>query len=325
MRTASYERFGEPAEVLVLSEQPVPEPGPGQVRIKTLLSPIHNHDISTLRGQYGYKPELPAIGGTEAVGLVDALGDGVTGIKPGLRVAVSSVHGTWAEYFLAPASGLVPVPDAISDEAASQLIAMPFSALTLLEFLEVKTGDWIIQNTANGTVGKTLAMLGKARGVKVINLVRREAGVAELAELGIAHGVSTDQPDWKKRVRALVGDASIRAAVDSIGGRAAGDLLSVLGDGGLLVSFGAMGREPMQLDSGNLIFKQAVVKGFWASKVASALPGNVRRELFSELLRLVASGELALPVEAIFDVAEAGAAAEASLQPGRKGKTLIRP
>ena len=92
MRSAIHHTFGEPAEVLVPGDSPLPQPGPGQVRIKTILAPIHNHDLWTVRGQYGYKPDLPAIGGSEAVGLVDALGPEVTGVTIGQRVAVASVH-----------------------------------------------------------------------------------------------------------------------------------------------------------------------------------------------------------------------------------------
>src|SRR5690606_40883428 len=88
---------------------------------------------------------------------------------------------TWAEYFLADARALVPVPDAMPDEVAAQLVAMPLSALMLLESLAVEPGQWIVQNAANGAVGKTLAMLAAARGVRVLGLVRREEGVAELA------------------------------------------------------------------------------------------------------------------------------------------------
>lgn len=325
MRSAIHATFGEPADVLHLGESPQPQPGPGEVRIKTLLSPIHNHDLWTVRGQYGYKPTLPAIGGSEAVGLVDALGEGVQGVALGQRVAVAGVHGSWAEYFLAPAPTLVPLPAAIADEAAAQLIAMPLSALMLLEFLEVESGDWIVQNTANGAVGKTLAMLAAARGVNTINLVRRNAGVDELAALGIANAVSTLQPDWQAQVRAMVGGASLRAAVDSIGGKASGDLLALLGEGGLLVSFGTMAGEPMQIASGDLIFKQASVKGFWGSKVSAALSVEDKRRLLGELLGLAASGALQLPVEAIYDLAHISQAAAASLQPGRKGKVLLRP
>jgi len=325
MRSAVHTLFGDPADVLALADNPVPQPGPGEVRIKMLLSPIHNHDLWTVRGQYGYKPTLPAIGGSEAVGLVDALGAGVQGVTAGQRVAVAGVHGSWAEYFIAPAPQLVPLPEAIADEAAAQLIAMPLSALMLLEFLEVDSGDWIVQNTANGAVGKTLAMLAAARGVHTVNLVRRNAGVEELAALGIGNAVSTAQPDWQAQVRAITGDAKPRAAVDSIGGKASGELLALLGEGGLLVSFGSMAGEPMQIASGDLIFKQAVVKGFWGSKLSAAMSVEDKRRLLGELLGLAASGALKLPVEAIYDLADISKAVAASLTPGRKGKVLLRP
>lgn len=325
MRSAVHHTFGEPAEVLTLGDRPVPEPGPRQVRIKTILSPIHNHDLWTVRGQYGYKPALPAVGGSEAVGIVDALGPDATGVTVGQRVAVAGVHESWAEYFLAPAGGLIPLPDAIPDEAAAQLIAMPFSAITLLDFLNVERGDWVIQNTANGAVGKTLAMLGKARGVNVVNLVRRDAGVDELSQLGIGNVVSTASDGWKNKVRAIVGEAPIKAAVDSIGGRASGDLMGLLGENGLLVSFGTMAGEPMQIPSGDVIFKQAVVKGFWGSKVSAAMPAPKRAALIGELLQLVVAGDLKLPVEAVFDLAQVSEAVKASLAPGKSGKVLLRP
>lgn len=325
MRSAIHTAFGEPADVLSLGDSPVPQPGPGEVRIKTILAPIHNHDLWTVRGSYGYKPDLPAIGGSEAVGIVDMLGEGVDSAALGKRVTAASVHGAWAEYFLAPSSGLVPVPDAISDEAAAQLIAMPFSAIALLDFLEVKSGDWIIQNAANGAVGKAVAMLAASRGIKSVNLVRRDAGVDEMAALGLAHTVSTATDGWQDLVRAITGNAPIRAAVDSIGGKASGELLGLLGENGLLVSFGTMAGEPMQISSGDLIFKQAVVKGFWGSKVSEAMPAERKGRLIGELLHLVASGALKLPVEAVFDLNHVADAVKASLAHGKSGKVLLKP
>jgi len=325
MHSVIHTTFGDPAEVLSLGESPLPQPGRGEVRIRTLLSPIHNHDLWTVRGSYGYKPELPAVGGSEAAGIVDALGEGVDTVSLGQRVVVAGVHGTWAEYFTAPAALLVPLPDAIPDEAGAQLIAMPLSALMLLEFLKVEAGQWIIQNTANGAVGRTLAMLAAARGIHVINLVRRDAGVTELAEAGVSNAVSTATDGWQDKVRALTEGAPIRAGVDSIGGQAAGDMLSLLGEDALLVSFGSMKGEPMQLSSGDLIFKQVTVKGFWGAKVSQALSGDDKRRMIGELLRLTATGALKLPVEAVFAFEDAAKAAAASAEPGRKGKVLLKP
>ncbi|MDQ2947805.1 MAG: alcohol dehydrogenase catalytic domain-containing protein, partial [Acidobacteriota bacterium] len=108
MRSLMYACFGEPAEVLTFGERPVPEPQSGEVRIKTILAPIHNHDLLTVRGLYGHKPSLPAIGGSEALGVIDAVGAGVEGLAVGQRVSAASVSGTWAEAFVAPARMVIP-------------------------------------------------------------------------------------------------------------------------------------------------------------------------------------------------------------------------
>lgn len=325
MLSATHHHFGDPAEVLAAQDRPLPEPGPGQVRLRMILSPIHNHDLWTVRGSYGYKPELPAIGGSEAVGTIEALGEGVSGAAIGQRVAVAGVHGAWAEYVLASAQSLVPLPEAISDEEAAQLVAMPFSALTLIEFLGVGPGDWIIQNTANGAVGKAVAMLAKARGIHAINLVRRDAAVDELGALGIENAVSTEAAGWQDRVRAMVGDASIRAGVDSVGGKAAGQILSLLGDNSLLVSFGTMSGGAMEIGSGDLIFKQATVRGFWGAKVSAAMSPADKARLMAELIRLVISGELMLPVGGVYGLDQIKEAVAASLTAGKAGKILLRP
>ena len=325
MRALIHSEFGDPAEVLTVDELPVPEPGPREVRIRVILATIHNHDLWTVRGTYGYKPQLPARAGTEAVGVVDAVGPEVEGVEVGQRVATGGTFGTWAEYVVAKAGAVIPVPDSIPDEVAAQLIAMPFSAITLVDFLGVGSGDVVVQNTANGTVGRLVAQIGASRGITVIGIVRRASDVDELASEGISNIVSTDDEDWKDRVRELAGDRPIRAAVDSVGGSAAGDLLHLLGEGGTLVSFGAMASDRMQLSSGDLIFKQAVVKGFWGSKVSAAMPGETQRALLGELFQLIGSGKLSLPVDSIHSLDDIAGAVAASTRAGRVGKVLLRP
>ncbi|MCX5578259.1 zinc-binding dehydrogenase [Kaistia terrae] len=324
MRAAIYERFGEPSEVLIAGERPVPEPGPGEIRVRMTLSPIHNHDLWTIRGTYGYKPALPAIGGSEAVGVVDAHGAGVAGPAIGQRVVVAGVHGSWADYFIASAASAVPLPDGIDDDTACQLIAMPLSSLMLLEDLQITSGQWMIQNAANGAVGKIVAKLAQARGIKVVGLVRRDAGIAELSALGIDGTISTETPGWEDRVRALVGKAPILRAVDSVGGEEGGRLTSLLAEGGMLMSFGAMSNKPLVISSGDLIFRQISVKGFWgARRMASTDKAELGR-LIGELVRLAASGELRLAVDERFALADAAAAAAASDRPGRSGKIAIQ-
>jgi NADPH2:quinone reductase len=324
MRSVVHSQFGEPSQVVGIREAPLPEPGPGEVRVKMVMSTIHNHDLLTVSGQYGYKPELPAAGGTEATGTIDAVGDGVTHLQIGQRVAATG-KGTWSDYYIAPAASAVPIPDSISDEAAAQLVSMPLSALVLLEFIGVERGGWVVQNAANGAVGRTLAMFARPHGVNVINLVRRDEAVAELKGLGIKNVVSTGREGWQDEVAALTKGAPIQAAIDGVGGSAAGDLLSLLGEGGLLVSFGLMSGKPLELSASDLIFKQAVVKGFWLAKIAPTLGPERLRSLIAEIIQRVASGEVDLAVSEVFDLADVSQAMAAAAESGRKGKVLLRP
>lgn len=322
MRSATYSQFGRPSTVLAIEERSVPQPGPGEVRIRMRMSAIHNHDLLTIEGKYGSLPVLPAGAGTEATGVVDALGEGVTHLKVGQRVAASG-KGTWADYYLAPAAMAVPLPDAITDTAAAQLISMPLSALTLLDFVGAENGDWLIQNAANGAVGKTLAMFARKRGIRVVNLVRRDEAVTELADLGIENVVSTSQTEWRETVKAITGGASIKAGVDGVGGPASGELVSTLGENGLLVSFGLMSGQPMQLSASDMIFKQATVKGFWLAKIVPTLPPEKMKSLIGEIVQGVASGDVELSVSDVFGLSDVAKAVAAAGETGRKGKVLI--
>lgn len=324
MRALIHNEFGPAEDVLTLHERPQPEPGPGQVRLRIVLSPIHNHDLWTIRGTYGFKPELPAASGTEALGIVDALGEGVEHLTVGQRVATGGTFGVWSEYVIANAQGLIPIADGLADEQAAQLISMPFSAISLLQFLDVAEGDWIAQNAANGAVGRMLAQLAAARGINVLGIVRRAAGIEELRAQGIENVVASDDPAWREQAAAITGGAPIVAGVDSVGGDSAGDVLSLLAENGTLVAFGAMNSPTMNISSGDVIFKQATVKGFWGSKVSQSMDADTRRALFGELITRVTDGSLTLPVAGVFDAADVADAVRASNAPGRVGKVLLK-
>src|SRR5258707_13294962 len=124
MRAVLINSFGNPTDVVHLGEAPIPEPGAGELRVRLLKSPIHNHDLAIIRGIYGYKPALPAIPGSEALGVVDALGAGVKGCSVGQKVAVPAGARMCAEYLTAPAKAPVPVPPTLPDGIACQLLAM---------------------------------------------------------------------------------------------------------------------------------------------------------------------------------------------------------
>lgn len=325
MRSATYDHFGKPVEVLSLGDSPIPEPKANEVRVKTILSSIHNHDLLTIRGKYGFKPEMPAIGGSEAVGIIDAIGSDVKDLKVGQRIAAASVQATWAEYFVASEDMVFPVPDSLDDEMAAQLVAMPLSALMLLEFLEVESGQWVIHNAANGAVGKSLAMLAAARGVKTINVVRSKEAIGELEAIDVKNNINTIDEDWKEQVKAIIGENKISAAVDSVGGEDSGALLSLLGHGGVFAVFGAMSGKAMVLNPTDIIFKQATLKGFWGSKLSQEMSVENKQRLVDELIDRAVNGQLKLPTEATFDLADISKAVDGKTQSEKTGKVLLKP
>lgn len=321
MKSATYSEFGTPEKVLKTQDVERPQPGPGQVLVKMVLSPVHNHDLMTIAGQYGFKPELPAVPGTEAVGTVEALGEGVTHLKVGQRVAGGG-EKTWAEYYVGAAARLVPVPDSVSDETACQLVSMPLSSKMLLDTLEVNAGDWIAINAANGAVGKLLTQYAAEKGVKVLGLVRRDAAVEEMAALGFKDVVATESDGWQDKVRAVTGGAPVVRGIESLGGDGAAQLSSILADGAQLISFGAMTGRPLKISAGELLFRNITVKGFWGAK-PPVKPERIG-ELLGELVRDAAAGKLVLDVEAAYPISDVAEAVRASGEPGRKGKIAIR-
>ena len=260
------------------------------------------------------------------MGTIDAIGAGVKGMQAGQRVVVTGVEGTWAEYFTAPASSVIPIPDAIDDEMAAQLIAMPMSALMLIEFLELEKGQWVIQNAANGAVGESLAMLAAERGINTINVVRSKESANELTEIGITeNNVVSDDDDWKDQVRQIIGDAKISGAVDSVGGQSGGDLLSLLGHGGIMAAVGAMSGQPLALNPTHLIFKQATLKGFWGGAMMQKMDADNKSRLIKELIERAASGKLKLPTGGIYTLDNIKEAVSGKVQSGKKGKVLLKP
>lgn len=316
--------FGDPEHVLELAEAPLPEPKADEVRVRLVLSPIHNHDLMTIRGRYGYKPDLPYTPGTEALGVIDALGADVTGYSTGQRVAYSG-QGLWSEYTTVKAQGLIPIPDAISDETAAQLISMPLSTLVLLKDLDVKPGDWVVQNAANGAVGKVMNFLAHSRGFNIINIVRRSSAIEDLKALGFSNVVATDTDDWKETAKAFAKGAPISRGLDSVTGEATNDLMDILSNDAELITFGSMSGDMMKINPSNVLFKNIKISGFWAARRIPEVDGNERQQMVGDLFRLAAEGKLPLPVDQILSLSDAGKGAALTVAPGRNGKILLKP
>jgi len=323
MIALQFASFGQPTDVVAPKDIDKPEPGKGEIRLKLVLSPIHNHDLATIRGTYGIKPPLPAVGGSEMVGVVDAIGEGVTGISPGQRMT-TMLRGAWAQFAIAPAASAIPIPPNVPDEVAAQLIAMPLSAMILFDELHAPAGSWVVQNAANGAVGRNFMRIAQAAGVNVVNLVRRDSSVAEMKSFGAQHVVNTENADWEKQIRDMAGSGDIVAVVDSVCDANSTQLNALLARGGQHVVFGALAAHALVLNPGNLIFKESTVRGFWMTSWVEHATNEQRVGAIMKLVGLAMNGTLALPVGSVHPLADSTAALKAAETPGRPGKVLFK-
>jgi NADPH2:quinone reductase len=159
MKAVRFDRYGEPADVLNVTEQPVPEPGPGEVRLKIKFSPVNPSDLLYLRGHYsGVAEHFPSGAGFESASIIDALGHGVDGLSVNQRVfAHNGAGGNWSQYAVVPARTAWPVPGDIPDEQVASLMINPATAILMIRHvLAVPRGQWLLQSAAGSELGRMI-------------------------------------------------------------------------------------------------------------------------------------------------------------------------
>jgi NADPH2:quinone reductase len=171
MRQVQFSRFGGP-EVLEVVETPTPSPGRGQVLVRVRAAGINLSDALMRQNRYAVTPELPAIPGNEITGTIEQLGDGVSGLAVGARVAVplfatGAVVGGYVDYVVVDAGLAVPLPDGLSFEVAIALMIQGLTALYLTRQISPK-GKIVLINAAAGGVGSLLVQLAKRAGAKTV-------------------------------------------------------------------------------------------------------------------------------------------------------------
>ena len=318
MRAVQLTAYGNPVEGLKYVDLPEPEPpGPSQVLIGVEFSPVNPSDLLLARGIYALHPALPTVIGNEGVGRVLNLGVGVQNVKVGDRVLAPNGSFTWRERMVISADGLFALPpDADPRQLAMLAINPPTAALLLSEYVDLKPGEWVVQNGANSGVGRWVIAFAKTRGLKTVNIVRRPELVPELEAIG-GDLVVVDSPDVTERIKAAVGHAELRLALDGVSGLATGVLAATLSPRATLVSFAAMSRVPMSISPMDVIFKSLTLRGFWmvhpefAAKLAPAS---------AQAAEMIASGKVHVPVAATYPLSSIK---EAVAHAQRGGKILL--
>ncbi len=326
MLKAQYnERGSVPQDVIDAVEFEAPEPQAGEVLLEVLAAPVNPSDVLTLTGEYGILPPLPAVGGNEGVGRVLQQGEGVTAPAVGQTVLLPTGTGTWCTHMIAAADALLSLPNAADPQQLAMMkINPPTASLLLSEFVDLQTGDWIIQNVANSGVGSYLIQLAKLRGFKTVNIVRRESVASEVAELG-ADVVLVDGADLAERVADATGAANIQLGIDAVGGEATNRLAECIGNGGTLVNYGMMSGEACVISPAIFIFRDITLRGFWLSKWFETATKEQRNAVFSEVGGLIAQGKLHTKVAATYDISQIKEAVAAAHAGGRNGKVMLLP
>ena len=326
MKVVRYSAFGTPAEVVTLVDEDTGAPGPGEIVIDIEAAPVHIADLKNLAGEPRFRPPLPAVPGYEGIGRISVVGASVSDFTMGDRVFLPLGCGAWREQIRVAAEGVFPAPEGDAVQLSLLPINAPTADLILRDCGDLKAGDWVIQNAANSNCGIYLIKLANMRGIKTVNVVRRDSLIGELEGYG-ADVVVVDGPDLAERVRAETGDADIRLGVDAVCGEATARIAECLCDGGTILAYGLLSGEPCKIPSDVLFFRDIRLMGFFMSRQLLKRSRAEQLEIYTELANLIAEGTLRARIAATYPLDKVADAVAHAGKVGddRPGKVILVP
>jgi mitochondrial enoyl-[acyl-carrier protein] reductase / trans-2-enoyl-CoA reductase len=323
INAAVYETHGNPADVLHVESKPWPTPVPGEAVVRMRAAPINPADLNQIEGKYPIRPELPATPGFEGAGVVVDLDPNVKGLTTGTLVILPHNIGTWRDAVAVKADELVAVPRGIEPVHAAMLKINPMTAWRLLhDYVDLRKGDWVIQNAANSAAGRAVIQIAHELGNKTVNVVRRAELIDELRAEG-GDVVLVDGENLRQQVKDATGGAPIRLGLNAVGGESALRLANCLAPGSTLVTYGAMGLQPLKIPNGLLIFKDLRFRGIWINKWYDSATRQERMEAFRTLFEMAKCGLLKTKVEKAYPLTEVKAAVTHAAQGKRTGKIIF--
>jgi NADPH:quinone reductase len=329
MKTVQFTRFGA-ADVLEVIEKPTPAPGPGQVLVRVRACGINFAETLMRQNKYAVTPDLPAVPGTEVAGVVESCGEGVRGVAVGQRVAVplfaaGAYGGGYADYVVAEAGLLVPLPDALAFDTAMALMIQGLTALYLVQQISPK-GKTVLVSAAAGGVGSLLVQLAKRAGAtKVIAAASSPEKLAFTRSLGADIGVDYTKADWVEAARTASGGTGPDVIYESSGGAVTKACFEALAPLGQIVIYGALNIQEFALgvpELLGLIFKNQSLTGFALPTLLT--PEGLKSGL-AELFDLTARGTLKVTIGGSFPLERAADAHRALEGRGTTGKLVLVP
>ena len=322
MKAVRVHQYGG-LEALKLEEVPVLEPGEGEARVKIEAIGVNFIDIYHRIGRY--QGSLPLTLGQEAAGMVDAVGPNVTDVKPGDRVAYASVQGAYAEYAIAPAWRLVPIPTGVDAQhaAAAMLQGMTAHYLSFSTY-PLKEGETALVHAAGGGTGQLLVQMAKRRGARVIGTVSTEEKARLAREAGADEVILYTQVDFETEVKRLTNNLGVDVVYDSVGKDTFDKSLNCLRRRGYMVLFGASSGavpplDPQTLNAKGSIYLTRPYLGHYTADRAE-LSWRV-----TDVFNWIAAGELKVRIDKTFPLSEVAEAHRYLEGRQSKGKILLVP
>jgi len=323
MRAIVFAQTGGP-EVLALAEVPRPEVRPGMVLIKTHAVGVNFADVRFRQGLYVVKPKLPDTPGMEAAGVIEAVGEGVTGLAIGDRVTAFTVK-SYAEYCQAPASMVIPLPAAVGFVDGA---AFPIQVLTAYHMLHtadtVGPGRTVLVHSAAGGVGLAAVQLARVAGARVLGTVSSDAKAQLVRDHGADAVINYATEKFADEVLRLTEGRGVDLILDAVGKPTFEEGLRCLAPFGHLILYGRAGGPTDPLNVATLSAKSHKVSGFMVPTVTRNFPEKTR-ESAGHCFALMAKGRLKLHIGQTFPLAEAAAAHRYLESRQSTGKLILLP
>jgi NADPH2:quinone reductase len=300
-------KIGQP-EDLVLEEIPSPTPGTGEVLVNVHAAAVNFPDLLTIQGKYQFRPDLPFVPGKEGAGIVAAVGEGVTRVKPGDRVMIQVEYGTFAEQAIAPEHECYLVPEAIPfDEAASIGIAFQTSYLALIDRASIQSGETVLVTGASGSVGIAAMQLAKQKDCKVIaglttpskESIARDNGADHIVDLSVGNL----KDSIRDQVHAVTDGQGVDVVIEVVGGEVFSGALRCLKFRGRIIVVGFTSGVIANMKTNYVLLKNISVIGVDRGQYRDNEVDWMHR-VQDEIFQSCVKGEVRMPVQAHFSMEE---------------------
>jgi NADPH2:quinone reductase len=325
MRAWQVREWGDP-ESMVWAEVPLPEPGPGEVRVRNRAAGLNFFDILQVQGKYQVKPAFPFTPGAEIAGEVDAVGPGVKRCPRGGHVVAICNQNGYAEYTVVALEKLWPMGDGIdSATAAAMPIVYHTGFFALNNRALLRRGEWLLVHAGASGVGMAAIQLGRVFGAQVIATAGSDAKLSFARQQGASHVLNYGDAGWVEEVKRLTGGRGVDVVFDPVGGDVFELSTKCMAAGGRLLVVGfASGRIPSVAANRVLLKNLSVIGVFWGGytqahpEYIKKVQGDLERMLGEEMIRPVVSKRYPLSEapRALRDLAERKLLGKAALEIG---------